>query len=84
MFSLFSSLFNFIILNRSLFDDWNSVPLVISIPLSNDGLLKYLSIAFRIQGGTILNVMHPFLFLLLRKSSGGFVQALCCSFRGGS
>ena len=47
MFSLFSRLFNFIILCRSLFDDWNSVPLVIEIPLLNGGLLRYLSIAFR-------------------------------------
>ena len=47
MFSLFSRLFNFIILCRSLFDDWNSVPLVIEIPLLNGGLLRYLSIVFR-------------------------------------
>ena len=39
---------------------------------------------FAIQGGTILNIMHHLLFLLLRKSSGGFCQALSCSFRGGS
>ena len=47
MFSLFSPLFKFIILCRSLFDDWNSVPLVIEIPLLIVGLLRYLSIAFR-------------------------------------
>ena len=47
MFSLFSRLFNFIILCRSLFDDWNSVPLVIEIPLLIVELLRYLSIAFR-------------------------------------
>ena len=42
MFSLFSRLFNFIILCRSLFDDWNSVPLVIEIPLLIVELLRYL------------------------------------------
>ena len=47
MFSLFSPLFKFIILCMSLFDDWNSVPLVIEIPLLTVGLLRYLSIAFR-------------------------------------
>ena len=42
MFSLFSPLFKFIILCRSLFDDWNSVPLVIEIPLLIVELLRYL------------------------------------------
>ena len=31
-----------------------------------------------------MNIMHHLLFLLLRKSSGGFCQTLSCSFRGGA
>ena len=67
MFSLFSRLFNCTILCRSLFNDWNSVPLVIEIPLFNDGLLRYLSLAFRNPRGDDLEYNAPSLVLASTK-----------------